>query len=67
VIGNLGLRAVRDYNTSLGKGFKRKCSLGKTKIHICDHNELCPFKLTWYRKKGKGIRESVLKEIGEGH
>jgi len=61
------LKTVREYNTSLGKGFRSKCSSGKAKGYICDHDESCPFKLTWYRKKGKGIHESVLKEIGEGH
>jgi len=61
------LKAVKEYSTSVSKGFKSKSSSGKTKVYVCDHEELCPFKATWYRKKGKGIRESALKEIGEGY
>jgi len=60
------VKAVKKYNTSLCKGFRSKCSSGKTKIYICD-DVMCPFQLNWYRKMGKGICERNLSEIEEGH
>ena len=48
----------------MARGSKVNPLQGKPK---CTYEELCPFKSTWYRRKGKGIRESALKKIVEGH